>query len=81
MDVPDDGVVFDIDGLTAALIRENLEYGGIRVQTVAVIDGARIPIQIDIGFGDIITPEPIEIDYPVLLEFPVPHIPAIQWKP
>jgi hypothetical protein len=41
--VPDDGVVFDIEGLTAVSIREDLEYGGIRVQTYAVIDGARIP--------------------------------------
>lgn len=73
-DVPDDGVVFDIDGMTAAPIREEMEYGGVRVLTVAVVDGARIPIQIDIGFGDIITPEPIETDYPVLLDFPAPHI-------
>lgn len=73
-DVPDDGVVFDIDALNAAPIREELEYGGVRVLTVAVVDGARIPIQIDIGFGDIITPEPIEIDYPILLDFPPPHI-------
>lgn len=72
--VPDDGVAFDIKGLTAAPIREDLEYGGVRVQTHAVIDGARIPIQVDIGFGDIITPGPVEIDYPVLLDFPAPHI-------
>lgn len=74
--VPDDGVTFDIEGLTAAPIREDLEYGGVRVQTYAVIDGARIPIQVDIGFGDIITPAPVEIDYPVLLDFPVPHLRA-----
>jgi predicted nucleotidyltransferase component of viral defense system len=74
--VPDDGVTFDVDGLTAAPIREDLEYGGVRVQTRAVIDGARIPIQVDIGFGDIITPAPVEIDYPVLLDSPVPHLRA-----
>lgn len=72
--VPDDGVTFDIEGLTAAPIREELEYGGVRVQTYAVIDGARIPIQIDIGFGDIITPGPVEIAYPVLLDSPAPHL-------
>jgi Nucleotidyl transferase AbiEii toxin, Type IV TA system len=54
--VPNDGVAFDIDGLTAASIREDLAYGGVRVQTYAVIDRARIPIQVDIGFGDVITP-------------------------
>lgn len=72
--VPDDGVAYDIEGLTAVPIREELEYGGIRVQTTAVVDQARIPIQVDIGFGDVITPEPVEIDYPVLLDFPAPHI-------
>jgi hypothetical protein len=70
--VPDDGVIFDIDGLRVAPIREDLEYGGMRVQTHAVLDGARIPIQVDIGFGDIITPGPVEIDYPVLLNSPAP---------
>jgi predicted nucleotidyltransferase component of viral defense system len=74
--VPDDGVAFDIEGLTAAAIREDLEYGGVRVQTNSVIDGARIPIQVDIGFGDIVTPGPVEIDYPVLLDFPSPHLRA-----
>lgn len=74
--VPDDGVAFDIEGLTATAIQEDLEYGGVRVQTYSVIDGARIPIQVDIGFGDIVTPGPVEIDYPVLLDFPIPHLRA-----
>jgi predicted nucleotidyltransferase component of viral defense system len=74
--VPDDGVTFDVEGLTAAPIREDLEYGGVRVQTHAIIDGARIPIQVDIGFGDIITPGPVEIIYPVLLDSPAPHLRA-----
>jgi predicted nucleotidyltransferase component of viral defense system len=74
--VPDDGVIFDVEGLTAAAIREDLEYGGVRVQTFAVIDGARIPIQVDIGFGDIITPGPVEITYPVLLDSPAPNLRA-----
>jgi predicted nucleotidyltransferase component of viral defense system len=73
-DAPEDGVAFDIDGLTAVPIREEVEYGGIRVQTLATVDGARVPIQVDIGFGDIITPEPVETRYPVLLDFPAPHI-------
>jgi hypothetical protein len=38
-----------------------------RVRTTATIDGVRIPIQVDVGFGDAITPAPVEIDYPVLL--------------
>jgi len=74
--VADDGVVFDVAGLAAAPIREEVEYGGIRVRTAAAIDGARVPIQIDIGFGDVITPAPVEIDYPVLLDAPAPHLRA-----
>jgi hypothetical protein len=66
--VADDGVTFDVAALEAAPIREEVEYGGVRVRTTATIAGARIPIQVDIGFGDAITPAPIEIDYPTLLD-------------
>jgi predicted nucleotidyltransferase component of viral defense system len=74
--VADDGVQFDVAGLEAAPIREELKYGGVRVRTTAVIDRARIPVQIDIGFGDAITPAPIQIDYPVLLDAPAPRLRA-----
>ena len=47
-----------------------------RVRTTATIAGARIPIQVDIGFGDAITPAPVEIDYPTLLDAPAPHLRA-----
>ena len=47
-----------------------------RVRTTAIIAGARIPIQVDIGFGDAITPAPVEIDYPTLLDAPAPHLRA-----
>lgn len=74
--VEDDGVVFDIERLEAAPIREGVEDGGVRVRTAATIGGARVPIQVDVGFGDVITPGPVEIDYPVLLDAPVPHLRA-----
>jgi predicted nucleotidyltransferase component of viral defense system len=74
--VTDDGVTFDVVALTAAPIREEVEYGGVRVRTTATIAGARIPIQVDIGFGDAITPAAIEIDYPALLDAPAPHLRA-----
>jgi len=74
--VVDDGVVFDSVGLEAAPIREEAEYGGVRVRTTATIAGARIPIQVDIGFGDAVTPAPVEIDYPVLLDAPAPRLRA-----
>lgn len=74
--VDEDGVVFDLDGLGATPIREDLEYGGVRVRTQATIAGARIPIQVDVGFGDAITPGAIEIDYPALLDLPAPRLRA-----
>jgi hypothetical protein len=53
--------MFDPDGLEAALIREEAEYGGVRIRTAAKVAGARIPVQVDIGTGDAITPAPVEI--------------------
>ena len=76
VDVPDDGVVFDAAGVEAAPIRSEDQYPGVRVRTGATIAGARLPIQIDVGFGDVITPEPIEIEYPTLLDAPAPILRA-----
>ncbi|MEI5677232.1 MULTISPECIES: nucleotidyl transferase AbiEii/AbiGii toxin family protein [Mesorhizobium] len=65
-----------MDALEAAPIREEVEYGGVRVRTTATIAGARIPIQVDIGFGDAVTPVPVDIEYPSLLDAPAPHLRA-----
>jgi hypothetical protein len=51
----------------AELIREDNRYGGIRVQLMAMTEKARIPLQIDVGFGDNITPGPEQIPFPSLL--------------
>ena len=75
-EVPDDGVVFDVAGIEAAPIRGEDEYPGVRIRTGSTIAGARLPIQIDVGFGDVITPEPIEIEYPTLLDAPAPILRA-----
>ena len=74
--VSDDGVIFRSDSLETTLIREDAEYGGIRIRIAATVASARIPVQVDIGCGDAITPAPVEIEYPVLLDLPVPHIRA-----
>jgi predicted nucleotidyltransferase component of viral defense system len=72
----DDGITFDGDGLRASPIREDMEYGGIRLRTTAVIARARIYVTVDIGFGDAVEPGPEEIDLPVLLDLPSPHLRA-----
>lgn len=72
----EDGLVFDIAALRADLIREDLEYGGVRLRTTATLDGARIRVTVDIGFGDAIEPGLELIDYPVLLDLPPPRLRA-----
>lgn len=72
----DDAVTFDIDGLTIDKIREELEYGGLRIKTTATVDGAIVRVVVDIGFGDATAPGLAELDLPVLLDFPVPHLRA-----
>jgi hypothetical protein len=47
-----DGVSFDLEALRAGRIREELDYGGVRLRTTATVSGARIAVAIDIGFGD-----------------------------
>src|SRR5207244_2762752 len=59
-----------------ALIREEQRYGGVRIQMTALLDRARIPIQIDIGFGDIVTPRAEQVEYPSLLAQAAPVLGA-----
>jgi Nucleotidyl transferase AbiEii toxin, Type IV TA system len=57
-------------------IREDLEYGGLRIRTIASIGGARASIVIDVGFGDAIEPGIEEMEIPVLLDLPAPRLRA-----
>lgn len=74
--VEDDGVIFRPETLRAALAREEDEYAGVRLDFVAELAGARLPMHVDIGYGDVITPEPVDIEYPALLGQPAPHLMA-----
>jgi hypothetical protein len=70
-----DGVTFQPDTVRAAEIRKEADYAGVRVMLLGVIDGARCQIQIDIGFGDAVTPGPEDVEYPVMLtEFAAPRL-------
>ena len=75
-DVPDDGLTFRPGSVTGGVIREDQRYGGVRIQMTAVLDNARIPIQVDIGFGDAITPKAERVEYPTLLGQPAPVLRA-----
>ena len=74
MEVEPDGLKFDADSMKAERITEDADYEGIRVTFTAHLDRARIPIQIDIGFGDTVTPPPAESDYPTMLGSPSPRL-------
>ncbi len=68
--VDDDGVLFRPDTLRAAAARAEDEYAGVRVDFVAELAGARLPMHVDVGYSDAITPGAIDIEYPSLLEQP-----------
>jgi predicted nucleotidyltransferase component of viral defense system len=71
-----DGVMFNANALRVDRIREEVEYGGLRLRATASISGARINLTIDIGFGDALEPGAEFIDYPVLLDHPAPRLQA-----
>jgi len=74
--VDNDGLTFLTDTIQAEQIKEDDEYQGIRLRIEARLGNARLPLQIDIGFGDAITPGPQAVTYPTLLEFPAPQLNA-----
>jgi predicted nucleotidyltransferase component of viral defense system len=73
-DTEPDGVEFDPESIEIVRIKEDAEYEGVRVRFTAILSRARVPMQIDIGFGDVIVPHPIRIEYPAMLEFPSPSL-------
>ena len=72
----DDGLEFDTEALVASAIREEMEYGGIRLRTTAYLERTRIPVTLDIGFGDALAGSSDRIDYPSLLDMDRPSIRA-----
>lgn len=68
----EDGVTFDVDNITFQNITEFKDYHGVRLSIPVSMDTISQVMTMDIGFGDVVTPEPIDLDYPVLLE----HLPS-----
>ena len=73
IEVEPDGLAFQPESVHGARIKEEEKYEGVRLHMIALLGNARIPMQIDVGFGDRIVPGPEEIDFPTLLDFPSPH--------
>lgn len=73
----EDGMEFELSTIRGTEIRKEAGYGGVRVDLRARLDGARISLQIDVGFGDVVTPAPVSVSYPVLLsDLPAPTLRA-----
>jgi hypothetical protein len=74
LEVEPDGISFDPDSIQAESIIENAGYEGTRIRFSGILDSARVSMQIDIGFGDVVYPGPEVVDFPTLLDSPVPNL-------
>ena len=70
----DDALEFDLSKLEVSDIREDDRYGGLRARFIALLGGAKIHVQIDLGRGDVVTPAPAAINYPTLLTMEPPNV-------
>lgn len=71
----DDGMLFDANLVRGAVIRKQAGYGGVRIEMQATLDGAVLALQVDVGFGDVVTPAALTVTYPVLLDdMPAPQL-------
>jgi len=69
-----DGIIFDPETVAPVLIKEDADYEGVRVTFLGHLESARINMQIDMGFGDVVAPEPQMLTYPTILDHSAPRI-------
>ena len=70
----DDALVFDTESITVEDITEFKEYGGVHISAIVCLDRTRIPVGIDIGFGDVVYPDTVKMDFPVILDMEPPRV-------
>lgn len=70
----DDALRFDLDSLEVINITEFKEYHGVNVSIMGYLDRTKVPVSIDIGFGDVIYPERMRMSFPVLLDMEAPKV-------
>ncbi|CAH1906113.1 conserved hypothetical protein [Candidatus Nitrotoga sp. HW29] len=63
----EDGIVFQPDSVKGAEIRKEANYAGVRITLTGLLDSARCPVQVDVGFGDAVVPGPDDVSYPIIL--------------
>jgi hypothetical protein len=74
IEVEPDGLVFDSETVVGERIREDAEYEGIRLRLLARLGQAQTRVQLDVGFGDVVVPTPVEVDYPTILDLAAPRL-------
>lgn len=74
--VEEDGLAFNADSIRGSKIKEGQEYQGLRLNLECHLEKSRIPIQVDIGFGDVVVPRAGRVTYPAMLDFPAPILDA-----
>ena len=72
----DDALRFDLDTLDVKDITEFKEYHGLHISAVGYLDRTRIPVGIDIGFGDVVYPDAVKMEFPVILDMEPPKVNA-----
>lgn len=73
-EVEPDGLEFDTSGVEGERIVEDADYAGVRARFRGTLGTARITMQLDIGFGDVVVPKPETVDYRTILDLPAPHL-------
>lgn len=74
IEAPDDGVEFDSTSVASEQIKKDADYSGTRVKFLGYLERARIPMQIDVGFGDSVYPSATRSDFPTILKMPAPRL-------
>jgi len=69
-----DGLTIDTQSIRVAVSQLGAAYSGVRITMTAFLERTRIPLQVDIGFGDAVVPRPRRQDFPVLLQMPAPRL-------
>ena len=70
--VEEDGLDFDVTSIQAETITEAADYQGIRIRFIGTLDSARVNMQIDVGFGDVVFPASETLELPTILDYPAP---------
>jgi len=72
--VPEDGIRFGPDSVKGERIKEDADYKGVRLRIVGFLGRTRLNLQMDVGFGDVVSPAPVVKSYPTILSMPAPEL-------